>query len=166
MKTWTEEEILLLKNKYLTSTNEQLKTLFPNKTDLAVYKKAYKLGFRKSNDIVFQNKSNARKREKSTFWKGGKRKTAKGYIQVLCPEHHRADQSGYVMEHILVFENATGLIIPDNCVVHHINGNKKDNRIENLCVMERGAHTTLHFTGRKMSEKTKKRISESRRKRS
>ena len=75
------------------------------------------------------------------------------------PEHHRADSKGYVLEHVLIFERETGIIVPDNCCIHHINGDKSDNRIENLCLMLTSAHTVYHNLGRKLSEDTKKKIS-------
>lgn len=156
---WSKEDIELLKEKYLTSTNEELYKLFPNRSHIAIYKKAYKLGMRKPPEIEFKNRSLANRREKSSNWNGGKYTTSKGYIQILCPEHHRASKNGYVMEHILVFEKATGLSVPDNCVIHHLNGNKKDNRIENLCMMECGAHSSFHNKERKLSDCAKEKIS-------
>lgn len=66
-----------------------------------------------------------------------------------CPNHHRANARGYVMEHILVFEEKTGVKVPTNCCVHHLNGNKRDNRIENLCLMSHAAHTAFHKNAKK-----------------
>jgi hypothetical protein len=40
---WSEEEVLLLKDKYSCSTNDELIALFPNKTFLAIYKKLIRL---------------------------------------------------------------------------------------------------------------------------
>lgn len=133
--------------------------LFPNKTPTAIYKKAYRLGLRKESKIEFINRSNAHRRENSANWNGGFRKTSKGYRQVLMPEHKRADNSGYVLEHILVFEKESGIELPPNCCIHHINGIKNDNRIENLCMMTHSAHTIYHHKGRKLSESTKIKIS-------
>lgn len=79
------------------------------------------------------------------------------------PNHKRADSSGYVMEHIVVYEKESGIEIPDGCCIHHLNGIKNDNRIENLCMMTNSAHTVFHHTGAKRSNETKKKISESRR---
>ena len=156
---WSEEETELLKKEYLRSTNVKLRELFPNRTDVAIYKKARKLGFYKEQDIKFINGSNARKGEKSSSWNGGIRKTKSGYIQVLMPSHPRADTTGYVMQHIVVFEEHTGVSVPNNCAIHHLNGNKSDNRIENLCLMDKTAHTVFHHTGSKRSKETKEKIS-------
>jgi hypothetical protein len=49
----------------------------------------------------------------------------------------------------------------DGYSVHHINGNRRDNRIENLEMIEKSLHAILHNTGRKLSNITKERISKS-----
>lgn len=149
MKKWKREEIDMLVEHYNKLSNEELQKMFPTKSFLAIYKKAYSLGLRKTKEIEFLNRSVARKGEKGSNWNGGKRRTAKGYIQVKSPNHPRADMNGYVMEHILVFEEKTGLIVPLNCCIHHLNGIKDDNRIENLCMMENGSHTSFHNSHRK-----------------
>lgn len=41
-------------------------------------------------------------------------------------------------------------------IVHHINEDKLDDRIENLQKMLNGDHTRLHWTGKKHSEKSRK----------
>lgn len=153
MKTWTPTEVRILTENYNILPNSELDALFPNKSHNAVYKKAYSLGLRKEAEIEFKNRSEVRKREKGSNWKGGTRDTKHGYRQVLAPGHHRADAAGYVMEHILAWELATGVPVPKNCCIHHINGNKRDNRIQNLCMMDFGAHTTLHNVKRKEQRK-------------
>ena len=45
-------------------------------------------------------------------------------------------------------------------VVHHINGDKLDNRIDNLQPMSRSDHNRLHMEGFKHSEENKRKISE------
>ncbi len=87
------------------------------------------------------------------------KKTRKGYIVTVKHGHHRADSNGCVMQHILVWEEHTGIKVPDNCVVHHLNGDKSDNRIENLCLMERGAHTTYHHMGTHRTKEAKENMS-------
>ena len=87
------------------------------------------------------------------------RKTSKGYRLAYAPDHPRADKGGYVMEHIIVWEQETGVSVPNNCCIHHINGDKTDNRIQNLCMMQHTAHTVFHHTGSKRSEETRAKIS-------
>lgn len=163
MKKWTEVEVSTLLENYNRVSNDTLLQLIPGKSKLAIYKKAYKLGLRKSPEIEFLNRSEARKGDKCPNWRGGVQTTKKGYRLILCPDHHRADSKGYVMEHILVWERETGTKLPKNCCIHHLNGIKNDNRIENLCVMLHSAHTVFHHTGAKRSKETKENISKSRR---
>lgn len=158
MHTWTEEEISTLLVNYNAVSNDDLSKLLPQKSKQGIYKKAYKMGLRKTEEIKFLNRSESKKRERSSNWNGGTRTTAKGYKQVLMPEHMRADKTGYVMEHILVWEKETGIPVPPSCCVHHLNGNKADNRIENLCLMSKGAHTVFHHKGTHHSEETKEKI--------
>ena len=73
-----------------------------------------------------------------------------GYIKVSRPDHPRADSKGYVHEHVLMAESAIGRYLKDNEVAHHRNGIKDDNRVENLEVMDRIKHKSIH------SRKTRK----------
>lgn len=144
MRGWTEAEVKVLTENYNKVTNDVLASLFPNRTHLAIYKKAYSIGLRKDEEIEYANRSKANSGSNCNFWNGGTATSTKGYRLVRLPSHHRADSKGYVLEHILVFEKAAGIKIPDGCCVHHINGIKDDNRIENLCMMTHAAHTAFH----------------------
>lgn len=94
---------------------------------------------------VYQKKS-IKRGKKSPAWKGGKIKTTKGYIIAYNPKHPRADSHGYILEHILVMEKHLGRIVKKKEVVHHVNGIKNDNRIDNLILFPtRGAHTAFHW---------------------
>ena len=65
-------------------------------------------------------------------WKGGRIKNIQGYIWCLAPDHPNRNSRGYVLEHRLVMENHLGRMLYPKEVVHHVNGIKDDNRIENL----------------------------------
>jgi hypothetical protein len=58
--------------------------------------------------------------------------------------HHRANKGGYVQESIIVWEDQYGQKIPEGWVVHHKNGEKGDNRPENLEAMPDKKHRRLH----------------------
>ncbi len=54
---------------------------------------------------------------------------------------HVGGKKRYAMEHRLIWEQANGPI-PKGWVVHHLNGDKLDNRLENLAAMPRNEHHT------------------------
>lgn len=75
---------------------------------------------------------------------GHKKKRNDGYIYVYFPDHPYSTKDGYVMEHILVAECLLGRWLKDNECVHHINGKRDDNRKQNLLVMTKKEHMSLH----------------------
>jgi hypothetical protein len=88
-------------------------------------------------------------KEKCNSWKGGITKTKSGYVQVLCRNHPKANQRGYIFEHILVAEKNLGKYLPDGAVVHHVNENPSDNSPENLVICESNSyHHGLHRRSR------------------
>ncbi len=78
--------------------------------------------------------------ENNPNWRGGKTHF-NGYVYLRVgssKERHHA----YRGEHILVWEKANDKPLPKGWVVHHLNGIKDDNRIENLLAISRKLHTT------------------------
>lgn len=63
---------------------------------------------------------------------GGRYRLVSGYLKVSVPNHVNADASGYVLEHRLVMEQHIQRLLKRNEYVHHKNGDRADNRIENL----------------------------------
>lgn len=55
-----------------------------------------------------------------------------GYIMRKVNNHPKQNKRGYVAEHRLVYERYLGRFLDSKEVIHHINGNREDNRIENL----------------------------------
>lgn len=69
-------------------------------------------------------------------WKGGRVKVGDGYIGVMVdrndPWRCMADSMGYVLEHRLVMAKAMGRPLLKHETVHHIDGDKHNNKISNL----------------------------------
>jgi len=78
------------------------------------------------------------------LWKGGKHEKD-GYILVK-----RIGKKGYEPEHRLVWEEAHGPI-PKGYIIHHKNGKRDDNRLENLELV----HISKHHSGQKLSDAIK-----------
>lgn len=54
------------------------------------------------------------------------------------------NKKGNVKQHRRIMEEYLGRALTSDEVVHHINGNKEDNRIENLQLMTRAQHSSYH----------------------
>ncbi|MBO7423090.1 MAG: HNH endonuclease [Oscillospiraceae bacterium] len=88
-------------------------------------------------------------------------KTADQKEKIRMSEYEMTQKGGKQRAvHILLMEQALGRPLKDNEVVHHINGVKDDNRLENLQVMDRGEHTKLHKTGITLSTDTLEKLRE------
>lgn len=72
----------------------------------------------------------------------------RGYVQAYCPLHPKAHSDGYVMLHTVVMEQHIGRYLIDDEVVHHINHDRTDNRIENLMLMKKREHMSMHMKER------------------
>ena len=76
----------------------------------------------------------------SHCWRGGKHVVRGGYIEVYAPEHPLARGKKYVREHRLVMEKHLGRYLQPYEQVHHRNGVKNDNRLENLELISGRVH--------------------------
>lgn len=147
-KNWTSDEVQRLQEVYPYLSNKQIALMFDRNIS-SIQHKAVRLGIKKDAEAQKVVRSMARSGFQSASWKGGRKKNKKGHVLVLRKGHPMADKMGYVMEHRLIMSEHLGRLLEKDEVVHHINGIKDDNRIENLCVMSNAEHTRLHHTKQK-----------------
>lgn len=96
--------------------------------------------------------TNPATRERSSQWKGGRYQNGDGYwfvmVDLLPPEMQalarQMTKGPYIQEHRIVAAAAIGRPITKGEVVHHINGEKTDNRPENLIATKRADHSQEH----------------------
>lgn len=87
-------------------------------------------------------------------WVGGK-KDSWGYTMIYIP-HHPKQVKNYVAEHRLVMEMYIGRILESNEIIHHINGIRNDNRIENLVLTTASEHMKKYHPDMGMETRFKK----------
>lgn len=85
--------------------------------------------------------------ENNACWKGGKWKEHTGYVLVYIspesPYYAMARKNSHIQEHRLIVAQHLGRCLALNEHVHHINGIKDDNRIENLKLMSQREHNEI-----------------------
>lgn len=127
--------------------------------DFITYKSKILLGRGKfcskecSNKVVSQRLENSGKITR--FKKGNKpwnkkgfvyhrsRKNGKRYKLIKVQNHPFATRRGYIREHRFIIEQSIGRFLRKDEIVHHINEDTCDNRIENLKLMTKKEHDSL-----------------------
>lgn len=133
LKKWTKKETKYLQNNYSKLSVKEIANNL-NRPLLSIYDKARHSKLKRN--IFGKNNSS---------WKGGKSYNYDGYIilngKYDCPY---SKIKGRIQEHIYVWwKNHPDEPILLNEIIHHINRNRQDNRIENLCKMTNREHSTL-----------------------
>lgn len=76
--------------------------------------------------------------DRGMAFKGGRRISTWGYVLIYVSTNR------YEFEHRLVMEKSIGRKLEHDEHVHHINGNKQDNRMDNLQVLSKSEHQRIH----------------------
>lgn len=85
------------------------------------------------------------------MWKIEKIVSKGDYDYAIVRDHPNRTKNDYVLHHRVVVENHLGRLLESSEVVHHIDGNKKNNLLSNLEVMSVSEHARHH--GQEISRK-------------
>lgn len=93
----------------------------------------------------------------NSHWMGGRRPDGKGYIVVVIqpdnPYFPMTNSRGEVLEHRLIMAKHLGRCLEAHEIIHHINSNREDNRIENLeLIVGRHNHIPYNVLQMKIKE--------------
>lgn len=87
--------------------------------------------------------------DKHHSWLGGRFVTSDGYINI-----HTGSPKKYRKEHLIVVEEFIGRSLLPHEIVHHIDGNKQNNKISNLCLLKDAQqHRQVHINLQRLSMK-------------
>ena len=85
------------------------------------------------------------------FWRGGIKVDKSGYILIYSPDHpYNVDN--YVREHRLVMEKYLKRYLKIDEIVHHLDGDKSNNKLTNLKLMTISEHRKLHISNVKRDD--------------
>lgn len=101
------------------------------------------LSFEHRQKIAFANSG-----ENSWFWKGGVSVDDQSYILIKTPNHPYKDGRGYVRKHRLIYEDSRNCCLLRWVVIHHKDGDKRNNIWYNLVPMTLSDHSRLEIRKR------------------
>lgn len=138
-------------------------TTTESRNNIGRFVKGHKLGVgRKYSKETLIKMREAKLKNPVRYWLGKKRKIAKnpklrndGYrylayslieesVRVFLPKYYGTRP---VPEHYYVWCKHHKSEVPTGYVIHHINHNRSDNRIQNLLLIKRGDHSKYHNKG-------------------
>ncbi len=76
--------------------------------------------------------------DKHPNWNGGRYVDSHGYVSLYTGPNSRA------YEHRLVMSSHLGRPLRKDEQIHHVNGDKQDNRLENLEIYDASRHSRMH----------------------
>lgn len=120
IRNWTEKEIDIIKQYYFKPTNwDKLLSLLPDRNKTAIQKQASKL-----NISAYRNSIYMYEDQGYLFYRSSK--IRKGVHRLVYEKHH-------------------GVSLTSKDIIHHIDGNKLNNNIDNLLLTNRSEHLKMHW---------------------
>ena len=80
-------------------------------------------------------------------WNNGQYITLRGQVFLKRPQHQNADKRGYIRRSIYNMSKYLNRPIKNNELVHHKDGNPTNDDIDNLVIISRQTHASLHHKG-------------------
>lgn len=103
---------------------------------------------RKRNGVDMDSPVYTKVAKTNPNWRGGESKArSDGRVMAYAPNHPNAINGRYVLRYRLVMEKHLGRLLEKHEIVHHINGNPSDDRIDNLVITTQRKHARLHYLG-------------------
>lgn len=121
------------------------KTTFSMKGRKLTLSQCASIGNRNKGKVVSAQTKKLMSEARKIHTTGHRKLRNDGYYSVYFPDHPQSSRSGYVMEHRLFAEKLIGRLLDHSEVVHHKNGNRADNRLDNLSIMSQKEHMILHM---------------------
>jgi hypothetical protein len=157
-KFLTQEYIIKEKSIYTIGlehhiNHETIRRYLKNFNLLRTQSEARKIGInhhkKDCNCLSCRCKKGLTRGKNNPFFKGYKTKNKEGYIFLYLP-NHPSRINNYIAEHRIVMEKYLNRYLKPTEIIHHKNGIKDDNRIENLCLCKsRKEHHKYHYGFRK-----------------
>ena len=141
-KVWDNEEYERLRTLYSDYSSTELEEFFPGRKAESICKKGSVLGLKKNKETKTRIHQKEERIESYMH---------KGYT-IVRVEGHPFTNNGFIKQHRLVMERHLNRYLEHGEVVHHLNGKRSDNRIENLQLMTESEHNSFHAKGRVVSE--------------
>lgn len=101
---------------------------------------SFKCAGKNASNKIVNHRGNTNSGEKHHNWKGGGTINSHGYKEIPLGKANKK-----ILEHRLVVEQSIGRKLSRLEHIHHINGDKLDNRIENLLILSPSEHSKLHM---------------------
>lgn len=111
---------------------------------------------RQRNNIPLDKEPYTKRGAENPKWRGGECTRPDGRVYLYRPEHPNCINGKYVLRYRIVVEQQLGRYLNRNEVVHHINGNPSDDRIENLVVTTQSGHCGLFHRPKKINRWARK----------